>query len=273
MVKYVHGLFMNRRVLASIAFVGLSVVTVRADLRYSMRVEVRETAQTVTLPDDPIGDFLKKLQQGFLETVAPGGSLEMTFAATDKATRVEYNRAIPGLPKGNALLTMSDGTSVVLDKVERTYRKRSRTQAAVAKPSALAPQVTSRRTGEFSTVSGFRAERVTFTVQFDLPAEMRRTLPPGLTALTIDGELWITDEVEVPATAIAITARSQRALGLESVVQKGFVVRQTLRGTLLGNREVTSLVSEIDSRPVPPELLRVPDDYRELQAPAGGTSK
>jgi hypothetical protein len=256
---------MKRLILACVAL-ALVAAPVHADLRYTMHVEVRDIAPQASRPPTFADDILQKLQQGILQAIAPGGSGEASFAATDEALRVQYGQATPTVPRGGVLLKKADGSSVVLDPAERTYRKLPRFRSGVTSRSSLRPEAVSRRTGEFVTVSGLRAERVAFSIRLNLPAEMLRELPAGLPdAFTLEGDVWVTDQLSVPAPLAAMTSPALRALGLDDIVQDGFVVRQIIRGTLLGPHQVETTVTHIDSSAIQPELLQIPPDYREAR--------
>lgn len=256
---------LKHTLLASLTLVALAGAPLGADLRYTMRVEVRDSATPAPVPAGAVGEFLKRLQQGILQAIAPGGSLQVILAANDEGVRVEYSEATPSVPKGHALLTKADGTSMLVDPIERTYRKLSRLQTGDKKRPSLVTDVKSTRTNEVSTIAGVRAERVTFTTRLDLPEAVLRQLPPEAPrSFTLEGEMWITDQVKAPVTVTEMTNPALQALGLDRVVENGFVMRQIIRGSLLGAREVETAVSAIDGGTIAPELLRLPEGYREL---------
>jgi hypothetical protein len=234
--------------------------SLRADVRYTMRVEVRDTAADAAGPSNPLLELIRKQ---LVSVIAPDGAVEYALAASDGGARVEFRNATSGIAAGGVLLAPAGGGSVVLDPASRTYWTVTR---ATRNPSS-SPFVAERpptRTGEVARISGIRAERVTFSVRL-VPGPSSSPLPDDVVdLLQLEGEVWVTDEVRVPRAVTDMVNPMLQLLGLESVVGDRFVVRQVLRGPLLGSHEIETLVTGIDSTPLPPEELRVPEGYREV---------
>ena len=55
---------------------------------------------------------------------------------------------------------------------------------------------------------------------------------------------------------------------MNAAVGNGFVMRHVLRGPLLGNQEIESLVVKIDSKRIAPKEMRIPDGYTLVKNPA-----
>jgi hypothetical protein len=119
-----------------------------------------------------------------------------------------------------------------------------------------------RRTGDFTTILGLRAERV----EVDMSMPMPIAPPPGVpTALRMTGELWLADAHRTYAANI------NRAMGVSDPVQhgmEGIVMRQIVRNAQFGI-EIEHLVVELVEAPVSQELFEVPEDFRNLSDPAG----
>jgi hypothetical protein len=234
--------------------------SLRADVRYTMRVEVRETAVQAADASNPLLELIRKQ---LVSVIAPGGAVEYALAASDGGARIEFRTATSGIPAGGVLLAPADGGSVVLDPGTRTYWSVTR---AIRKPSS-SPFVAERppaRTGDVATISGVRAERVTFSVRL-VPGPSSSPLPDDVVdLLQLEGDVWVTEEVRVPRAVTDMINPMLQLLGLESAVGDRFVVRQVLRGPLLGSHEIETLVTGIDSTPLPPGELRVPEGYREV---------
>jgi hypothetical protein len=221
-----------RHVFLSICVLGFSTSTADADLRYRARIEVRTTS-----PE--------------LKTAMP--VVETAMMISGDAIRVEQVRG----GSRSVLLFRPDGR-FVLDLEARTYFQIPAVQAA---PMTSAPP-TFRRTGDFETILGLRAERVDVTMSLVLPI----TPPPGMpTVMTMTGEFWIADAHRDYATNIRRTLASSDVVppGIE-----GIVLRQVVRNAEFGI-EIEHLVTELLEAPVAPEMFELPAGFRSLIDPAG----
>jgi hypothetical protein len=223
-----------KSILLSICLLSLSTAIAEADLRYRIRVDVRSTSAQV------------KEALSASETV---------MLIKDDAVRVEQ----VGGPVRSVLLMRPDGQFVV-DLEARTYRQIP--PEGVLAPSAAATPPAFRRTGEFATMLGLRAERVEVTMSLPLPV----TPPPGLpTVVSMTGELWIADAYRNYARSIS------RAIGSSGIVPsgiEGIVLRQVVRNARLGI-EIEHLVTELIEAPVAAEMFEVPEGFRRVTGPAG----
>jgi hypothetical protein len=236
----------------------LAAAPAHADLRYTVTLRVREAPSTANAP---ASEALQLLQRQVAQALAPQASLVSKVVVTDTATRQEFNGATPRVPAGHVLLTFESGDGALLDPATKAYR---RLPAAPPPARQNAPAATARRTGEFSTIAGLRAERVTYTVEVPTPTDLDPRVAAGLPpALTIEGELWIATDVTLPKSASVQTNPAMRAFGLDKLAGTGLVLKQVTRGVLLGNKEVEMLVSDVDRSPVPADLVRIPTEFTE----------
>lgn len=259
---------MPRRLSALVVLLGIVVTPLDAELRYTMRTEVRkiQTTEVTSSPFAFLGELLVKM-------IAPDGPVDARFIVGDKGARVEVSQTTFSVPAGAVVLRPPGSDIVVLNQAERTYWKLSLLGAADIL-SQLNPQVTSTRTGEFATIAGAKAERLTFGVTMNVP------VPPGLqlpadfpTTLDASGEMWVADQV-ASASALAGALNPLLSLfGLDKLAPTGLVVRQVVRSPLFASYEVEMVATEIGEETVQPELFQIPADYREVAAPQFGLGR
>jgi hypothetical protein len=210
-----------------------------ADLRYTTHVEVRAQAQTTK---DPRVAAMMRIM------MPPGDTV--TFLGGD-AIRIE--QATDG--KKVVILLRADGQTL-LDPDARTYTRIPRL-GDVLKQAASQPTPTFRRTGDFATIHGLRAERVEVTMPVTLPVVPPAGLP---TVVTMTGEIWLS------AAFRTLGAGVQKAVGFTAPLPsglEGMVLRQILRSVEFGY-EVESNVTELSDSPIAPAMFTIPKDYREV---------
>lgn len=223
-----------RHVLLVICLLALSSATVDADLRYRMRLEVRTP---------------------FTELKAAMPSADTVMLIKGNAIRIEHTQGAVR----SVLLIRPDG-QFVLDLDARTYWRTPDIQAVLTSRGAAASPIF-RRTGEFTSILGLRAERVEMTISVPLPI----TPPPGLpTVLPVTGELWVADAHRPYAKSIsrAIELAGGPASGLD-----GIVLRQVVRDAQFGI-EIEHVVTELIETPLGDEMFELPEGFRVI-GPAG----
>ena len=213
-----------RHLLSMLCLVLVCSSVAHADLRYKTHVEVRGMT---TPPEDTV-----------------------TFVAAD-AVRIE--QSING--RKVVVLLRPDGQTV-LDPERRTYTRIPQL-GDVLKQAAAQPPPTFRRTGEFATIQGVRAERVEVTMPVTLPV-----IPPAgfPTAVTMTGDIWLSEAFKTvgPGVRKAVGLAGELPAGLE-----GMVLRQMLRSTEFGY-EIESTVTELSDMAIAPEMFSIPKGYREV---------
>ena len=251
---------MIRRALTVVVLIAISCASLRAELKYTMKMEARDAA---TPPAAPVNPMLAMIGGMVLSTMAPAGGVESTVIVGDRGTRTEYNKAYAMVPAGGAMITMPDGSSVVVDPAKKTYVKVS---AAAARPM-MAQQVkaTVVRTGEFATVAGVRAERAKLEIRMPLPA------PPGMsgfpTELSISGDAWLAEQYKKYAAASRAMSATIGAMGLDQMMEIGLPVRSIMRSELFGGKEVESIVTAIAEVTVPASTFQIPAGFTEVPTP------
>lgn len=212
-----------------------------ADVRYATHVEVRRTAgaNRGKIPD--LGTIMQAL--------APPGDT-VTYVGAD-SIRIEQSR---GATKSVVLLR-PDG-QFILDPDARTSVRVAELVEVLESAGSLPPPAF-KRTGEFATILGIRAERLEFTMSVPLPI----TPPPGFpTVMTMKGEVWLGN---LPGTS---GAGLRKATGLTTTLPaglEGMVLRQIMRSDEFGY-EVETTVKELVEGPVPVEMFSVPSNYRDI---------
>jgi hypothetical protein len=256
---------MIRRVLTVLAICAASAASLHADLKYTMRMAAHPSTVPAATPPNPL---LTMLSSFVLGMIAPPGGLEMTVIVGEAGTRVEYSQAYTVVPAGGAMVMVPDGSVAVINPATKTYWK-------AARPGALGalgggnPVVELRRTGEFASIAGVRAEHATLAVTVPLP------LPPGMqmpglpSDLAVSGEAWLSDAYRKYAAMGSGIGSLVQSLGLDRTSDTGFVMRSVMRSDLFGGQELEAVVTRIAEVTVPAETFRVPPDYTEVSPPAG----
>jgi hypothetical protein len=259
---------MLHRLSALVVLVVTLVAPLQAELRYTMRTEVRkiQVTEVASSPFAFLGELLVKM-------IAPEGPVDARFLVGDKGARVEVSQTTFTVPAGAVVLRPPGGDIVVLNQAERTYWKLSLLGAADIL-SQLNPQVTSTRTGEVATIAGAKAERLTFDVTMNVPVPPGFQLPADFpTTLNASGEMWVADQV-VSASALSGALNPLLSLfGLDKLAPTGLVVRQIVRSPLFASYEVEMVATEIGEEAAQPELFQIPAEYREVPAPQLGLGR
>ena len=232
------------RLLLSVLLLTVCAPAADADLRYTVRVEVRRTATSAASPNAAAMDTL-------LQTLMPPGETR-TFVSAD-AIRIEQTIGTTR----SVLLMRSDGQFIVYPDSRAYWRMP--TLEGLLPDSRSTAQAAFRRTGEFITMHGVRAERIPVTLPIALPV----TPPAGFpTRMTFEGEVWVADVFREEARGV------QKLLGLTVLPPgvEGMVLRQVLRNAEFGY-EVESTVVELAEAPIPPDMFIVPSGYREINQP------
>lgn len=254
---------MRTRFLCAVALAGFLVAPLRAELKYTMRIHAQPSSVPSAAPANPLVAMIGSVVTG---TLAPDGGLELTITTGDKGTRVDYPRAYTIIPAGGATLLRPDGSMVVLDPATHTYWKLDRPDFSAL--GAAAPAVTIARTGGSETVAGVRTERATFEIRVPLPVPPGTKLPDGIPSeIRMSGDAWLAPQYKQYSTLAAGLLGGLNAFGAETLAAEGLMMRSVLRGELLGDREVESIVTTIAETPAPASLFEIPAGYTEVQPP------
>jgi hypothetical protein len=174
----------------------------------------------------------------------------------------------------------ADGSSVGFDAKAQTWWKMVNPMEDPATKAMLAqlkPVVSTKRTGEFATVAGLKAERVSMTMQIavpmppgaeQLPAEMLAMIPKEI---RVDGDNWVSSaHAHYVKSMTKVLAQGPMAgVGLDKLLNdlQGLSVRQVMRMSMLAGWELETLVTKIVEEDVPDSVFDVPTGYKEIPMP------
>jgi len=256
---------MIRRVGAIVLAINCSLVSLSADLKYTMTVVARPSTVAASTPANPIWGILGPM---VVNTIAPPGGVHVTTTIGEAGSRFEYDKAYTIIPAGGVMIVTPDGMITVLNSTERTYWK-------MAKPAGLgangiAPVVKVDRTGSFETIAGVRSERATINIRVPLPLPPGTQMPGLPSEVTVTGETWLAEQFKKYAAMSAGVTSMMGSLGPDSLTAAGFPMRSIMRSELFGSQEVESVVTTIAETAAPAGAFEVPAGFKEVPAPAFG---
>lgn len=251
---------MIHRLIAALVVLGVTTATAHADLRYTMRLEARQSTVPVPAPANPL---LPMLGAMVMSVMLPEGPISVVVTTGEKGTRVDYEKAYLIIPAGASMLVRPDGSAVVLNPSAKTFWKLP-DASALTVLAGQRPVVTTTRTGDFTDVAGLRAERVGMTVKMSLP------LPGAPAEISLAGDVWIADRYKQFAKSASGPAGPGGGLALagsEQIAALGLPLRSLLRGDLFGGQEVETRVTSIAEVPTAAGLFDVPAGFTEIPPP------
>lgn len=267
---------MRRYVLAWV-FVALVSAPLSAELKFTSKMTAKAVAGAPAATDmmgAMMGPMLQQLFGG------PEG-VEMTVTVDeDGRMRTDYVGSFAGLPPGAVVLLRADGTSVGYDGAAKTWWKMTDGAGNPEMSAMLAqmkPEVTSKRTGEFITVAGLKAERVAMTMVMpipmppgaeNLPAEIMAMIPKEI---RMDGDMWLASAFAkyTNVMAKALSQGAMASMGLDKMMSglDGFSVRQVMRMSMMAGYELETLVSHAAEEDVPDSVFDLPTGFNEIPMP------
>lgn len=265
--------------------VGAVVLGVTAPLSAELKVTTKMSVREV--PGGAAGgDMMAQMMAPMMKQMFGGDAgVEMvTTTHEDGRTRIEYKSAFAGLPAGAIILMRTDGTSVGYDAKAGTWWKMpglGDMPAEVADLMAqMKPTVTMKKSGEFETVAGLRAERVATTMVMPIPLPPEAaSAPPELLAMIpreirMDGDTWISERYGQysKATAKALTGGPMAQMGFDKLLDglNGLMVKQIMRLSLLPGHEMETLVISVVEEDTPDSVFDLPPGLKEVPMPQGG---
>ena len=256
---------MMRRVAATVLAINCSLVSLSADLKYTMTVAARPSTVAPAAAANPILGMLAPI---VVNTIAPPGGVQVTTTIGDGGSRFEYDKAYAIIPAGGVMIVTPDGTITVLNPTERTYWKLVKPGGLGA--GAIAPVVKVDRTGAFETIAGVRSERAAINIRVPLPLPPGTQMPGLPSEVTVTGEAWLADEYKKYAAMSAGVTSMMGSLGPDALASTGFPMRSIMRSDIFGSQEIESIVTAIGETAAPAGAFEVPAGFKEVPAPAFG---
>ncbi|MEO8071420.1 MAG: hypothetical protein ABI652_08455 [Acidobacteriota bacterium] len=236
-----------------------------ADLKYTARVSARASTVPMATVATP-NPFLAMIASLIVSTVAPADGLDTTASVSASGTRTDYRQAFAMVPAGGALIARADGTTVILDPAAKTYSRVPRVDGAAL--GGVTPKMTFKHTGEFVTIAGARAERLTIETRIALPVPGGAARPAGMPAeVIVTGDVWVAERYKNYAELMARSTGVISAFGLDRLASEGLVMRSIMRGELFGDREIETVITQLSEEPVPVGSYDIPAGFTEAAAP------
>lgn len=269
-----------RKYFAAVVVIAVCTAPLRAELKVTGRMVARQVAGA------PAGNDVIAAMIGPMITETFGGPEGIEMSVTlheDGRARTDYANSYLGMPAGSVVIQRADGTSVGFDPKTQTWWKMVDPLADPKAAEMLAqakPEVATRRTGEFATVAGFKAEQVSLTMQMALPLPPEAAqLPPQLLAMIpkdirVDGRVWVTQDHAKYAKAMtrAFVQGPLLTIGLDKPVSdlKALMVRSVMTVSLAAGWELETLASKVVEEDVPDTVFDVPAGFKEIPMPGSG---
>ncbi len=266
-----------RRYVFACVFVALVSAPLSAELKFTSKMTAKAVAGA------PAGNDMMSTMVGPMLQQMFGGAegVEMTVTVhEDGRMRTDYPGSFVGMPPGTVVLLRADGTSVGYDAAAKTWWKMTDgggNPEMTAMLAQMKPDVTSKRTGEFATVAGFKAERVAMTMVMPIPMPPgAENLPPEIMAMIpkeirMDGDMWLASVFAkyTKGMAKALSQGPMAAIGLDKMMSglEGFSVRQVMRMSMMAGYELETLVSHAAEEDVPDTAFDLPTGLKEIPMP------
>ena len=266
-----------RKYFAAAVVFALCTAPLSAELKVTARMAARQVANA------PAGNDMIAAMIGPMVAQTYGGAegIEMNVTAhEDGRVRTDYVASFLGMPAGSVVIQRTDGTSVGFDPKGQTWWKMV---DPLADPKAAEmlrqakPEVSTKRTSEFATVAGLKAEHVSVTMQMAVPLPPSAAqLPPQLLEMIpkeikADGHLWVSPTHAKYARGMtrAFVQGPLLAIGLDKPINdlKELVVRFVMNVSLLPGWELETVASKISEEDVPDTVFEVPAGYKEIPMP------
>jgi len=255
-----------RKALTALFLVAVVSAPLRAELKYTMRMEMKKSENPAAAASNPM---LTMMGEQMMKQMLPNGSSELVYIVGEKGTRMEFTQAAMGQAAGAVNISKPDGTLYVLDPQNKTYWKTTTdTATAQMKAAGITPEVTAKKTGQTETIAGINCDVIAFDwkMVLPIPEQARANLPPDFpTALTMTGDSCTTSQYAQYGAMIARGAGGMlAAMGFDKVAQGGVILRQTM---LMMGYEMRSVVTKIGEETVDQTLFDIPAEYKEVPAP------
>ena len=252
---------------AVLTIVLCATASLHAELKIVSRTSVRPattpTGSPSTLTFAMFGDMM-------LSLIAGKGPVDMTAIVSEMAARIEYAQSTFGMPAGVVMLVHANGDMEMLNPAERTFiRTTAKEVTEMWSQLGAQPTMTYKRTGEFSTVAGLRAERIAFewTMDLGLSPEEKKALPADAPAvMTITGDIWVAaDRYKQYAPMTVRTHAGLASLGMNKLLSEGVALRSVMRSREFNGQEIETIVTSIGEEKAPASTFQIPAGYKPVK--------
>ena len=235
----------------AMALAGLPGVA-SADLRFVVHVEAKKVPAVQAADANA-----QRMADAFVHAVLPQGAADTTYWVSDKQTRAELQKQTGNMPAGTVLLRRSDGSVLMLAPPQKLYVVLHGPQP-MPPPAPPSSSIPITHTGEYATIAGVRAERLTAKI---IPPA-RAGAPP---ATPVNVELWVSNQYPKYAALASQNDAILTLLGVSAFMQQGLVLRTVITGYGFADYQLESVVTELKEEPAPAGTFDVPAGFTEAQ--------
>lgn len=269
---------MRRWVVSAMVLVAVTSASLSAELKVTSKMSVRAVPGA-----PPAADMMSQMMGPMMLQMFGGtdGVEMVTTSHEDGRTRVEYRGAFAGMPAGTVVLMRADGSSVGYDPKAGTWWKipgpSDMPPEAAAMLAQMAPEISTKKTGQFETIAGLRAEKVSMSMRMAIPLPPEaQQMPPEILAMipkefVFEGDMWVTSQfgkyMKAATKAMASGPMAQFGFGKLATEVGGLSVKQVMRMNLLAGYEMETLVLSAAEESVPATAFDLPAGLKEVPMP------
>jgi len=257
------------------------VAPLSADLKVTSKMTVRAVAGAA-----PATDLMSQMMGPMLLQMFGGieGVEVVQISNVDGRSRIEYKQAFAGMPAGTVMVTKADGTAAAFDPAAKTWWKipglADMPPEAAEMMAQMKPTITTKKSGQFETIAGLKAERVAMSMRIAIPLPPEAAqLPQEFLAMMpsefiFEGESWVAPQFGKYTVALAKSALAgpMQQFGFDKLLADldGLSVKQVMRMNLLAGYEMETLVTSAVEETVPASMFEVPAGFKEVPMPGNG---
>jgi hypothetical protein len=261
---------------AAVAVLPAQTASSVRGLKYTTHTEIKPSATPGPAPNPmfaTVGDAMMK-------QMLPSGPTDVVTIVCDFGSRSEYVKGSMGQAgEGSIALNLPNGDTVLLNPKDKTYWKMSAKDMTDAlapmEQMGMKPKTTTKKTGEFATIAGLRAERTSFEWRMDIPIpdELRAQLPPDFpTSLSMAGSAWLAADKYQDYVAKASHSKAMDSLAMLGLDQLaggggGLLMKMVMEGAMFGGNQMEAVVTQVGEETIPASLFAIPAEYKEVPSP------
>ena len=239
-----------------------------ASVNAELKIVSRTTTKAVAKPDQVPPPEYAMFGEMMLQLIAADDAVDMTAIVGEKGARIEYSQSTFGLPAGVVILVQPNGDVLMLDPKQRLYLRMTGKEAAeMWSQLGTQPVTTYKRTGEFATMMGLKAERIAFEWSWPRPldADEKKLLPPNAPeAIVLTGEVWVAVDQFKRYAPMAVRSNALSSFGMNKLLQEGIVLKSVIRSQTFGGKEIETVVTSLAEERVPADVFQIPAGYKQV---------